>query len=337
MSRERRTNDFLVGITVIVVAIALVSTVLWLEQADLAGRPRRLAVRARDVGGVSLGHPVMIRGVRSGRVEGIALGDGGWVVLTLGIERGVELPADPVVLLTASSLFGEWQATVTDASGVPPDRELRAALAEARTAGDTLPGATLPDIAQLTSVAGRIAGDVAEVADRVRTVFDTAAALELRQTIRDVSAISSELSRTVAQQARNLDRVSVDVQRGVADVARAAETVERIAGRVDSAMSEAQLRQLVANAQRAAEELATTTARLRELAAAVDRTQERVATVVARTDSVVAKVNAGSGSLGLLVNDPRLYQRSDSLIAELRALVADVRANPRRYLGIRIF
>jgi phospholipid/cholesterol/gamma-HCH transport system substrate-binding protein len=37
------------------------------------------------------------------------------------------------------------------------------------------------------------------------------------------------------------------------------------------------------------------------------------------------------------VNDPRLYSNSDSLMVELRALVADIRANPRRYFNLRIF
>jgi phospholipid/cholesterol/gamma-HCH transport system substrate-binding protein len=337
MATERRTNDFLVGITVIVVTVVLIAAVLWLKQADLSGKARKVVVRTRDVGGVSLGHPVVIRGVRSGRVESIALGDTGWVVLTLGLERGVTLPADPVVLLSASSLFGEWQATVTDQTGLPPDRELRLAITEARTRGDTLPGAMLPDIAQLTSVAGRIAGDVAEVSERVRTVFDDEAARELRQSIRDFAALSAELSRTVAAQARTLGRVSVDVERGVGEVVRAAGSVERIAARVDTTVSDAQLRQLLTNTQRAAEELVATTTRLRELAVSADRTQAQLATVVAHTDSIVRKVNAGDGSLGLLVNDSRLYRNSDSLVTDLRALLADVKRDPRRYFGIRIF
>jgi phospholipid/cholesterol/gamma-HCH transport system substrate-binding protein len=48
-------------------------------------------------------------------------------------------------------------------------------------------------------------------------------------------------------------------------------------------------------------------------------------------------VNAGAGTLGLLVNDPRLYRQGDSLVADLRALVADVKANPKRYFSVRIF
>ena len=44
-----------------------------------------------------------------------------------------------------------------------------------------------------------------------------------------------------------------------------------------------------------------------------------------------------AGALGLLLNDPHLYRSSDSLVIELRALVADMKKNPRRYLNVKVF
>ena len=337
ISRVRRTNDFLVGITVIVFTIVIVAVVLWLKQADFGNRPRKLVVRSRDVGGVSVGNPVVIRGVRAGTVQSIALGETGWVVLQLGLDHDVQLPPDPVVLLASSSLFGEWQATVTTESGVPADRELRALLGEARTTGDTLAGAVLPDIAQLTSVAGRIAGDVAQVAERVQVAFDDQAAREMRESIRNFARLSADLSRTVAVQARNLDSITSDVQQGLVTINAAAATVNRIAERVDSSTSEGELRQLVLNSRKAAEELAIASAKIRGLSDDLDRTNRLMITTVSRADSVFDKINSGRGSLGMFVNDPRFYSNSDSLVNELRSLVRDVRANPRRYLNLRLF
>jgi phospholipid/cholesterol/gamma-HCH transport system substrate-binding protein len=337
MTASRRTSDFVVGLTVLVVTIVVIGTVLWLKQADLGGNTRHVIVRTRDVGGVALGNPVVIRGVRSGQIESIALGERGWVVLKLAIDPGVTLPSDPVVLMAASSLFGEWQATITDASGLPADRELREAIRESRTSGDTLAGAVLPDIAQLTTVAGRIAGDVAKVADRVQVAFDDKAARELRESIRNFSRLSSQLASTVELQSKNLDRISGDVQLGLTRINAAAVDLNTFSSRVDSATSRGELQVIVANSQAAAKELLAATTRLREVAEGLDRTEGRLASAVSKADSVFGKVNAGRGTLGLMVNDPALYQQSDSLVRELRALVADVKKNPKRYINVRVF
>jgi phospholipid/cholesterol/gamma-HCH transport system substrate-binding protein len=337
MPDQKRSTDFLVGATVLIVTAVLVAVVLWVKQADLGGKKAAVVVRTRDVGGIALGNPVVIRGVRAGQVTGIELGERGWVVLKLGIDRTVSMPSDPVVLLVASSLFGEWQVNVTESAGVPPDRDLRAALAEARTSGDTLAGAVLPDIAQLTSVAGRIAGDVAQVADRVQVAFDDAAAKELRQSIRNFADLSSDLARTINAQSKNLDRISTDVQSGLASVNAAAANLNAFSGRVDSATNRGELQVIVTNSQNAARELVAATTKLRELSDGLARTESRLATAVSRADSVFIKANSGQGSLGLMLNDPALYRNSDSLVTELRALVADVRKNPRRYLNVRVF
>ena len=337
MPDRKKSPDFIVGITVLVVTIVLIATILWVKQADIGGSKSDIVTRARDVGGVSVGNPVVIRGVRAGQVSSIALGDDGWVVLTLAIEKGIQLPRDPVVLLVASSLFGEWQATVTEFAGVPPDRDLRAALSEARTGGDTLAGAMLPDIAQLTSVAGRISGDVAKVADRVQVAFDDQAAKELRESIRNFARLSSDLARTVSAQSKNLDRLSADVKTGLTSVNAAAENLNRFSARADSATSRGELQAIITNSHQAARELVTASERLRDITVGLNRSEARLASAVSQADSVFTKANSGRGSLGLLVNDPHLYHSSDSLIVELRALVADIKKNPKRYINVKVF
>jgi phospholipid/cholesterol/gamma-HCH transport system substrate-binding protein len=337
MSTSKRTSDFIVGLTVLIATVVLVGSVLWLKQADLGGRTRHITVRSREVGGVALGNPVVIRGVRAGRVESIALGDRGWVVLQLGLEPAVALPADPVVLLAASSLFGEWQVTVTDAAGIPVDRDLRQAITDARTGGDTLPGAVLPDIAQLTTVAGRLAGDVAKVADRVQVAFDDQAAREMRASIRNVAQLSAVLARTIDVQSKNLEDVSADVHTGLTSINAAAARLNAFAARVDSATDRGELQQIITNSQSAARELVTATTQLRDITSRLDRTETRLSSAVARADSVFAKANGRNGTFGLMLNDPALYQQSDSLVRDLRALIADVKKNPRRYVNVRVF
>jgi len=59
--------------------------------------------------------------------------------------------------------------------------------------------------------------------------------------------------------------------------------------------------------------------------------------VLATGDSVLTKINRGQGTLGLLLNDPSMYRRTDSVLTELRSLVADLRNNPKKYISVRLF
>ena len=333
----KRANDFLVGLVVIGAAIAVLIGTLWMRQADIGDRRREISARFRDVGNAQVGNAVLIRGVRAGRIEKIELADRGWVILSASLDPTVHLPEDPVMLLQTSSLFGEWQAIVMSRQAVPPNREVLAQITEAAGAPPHLPGAILPDIAQLTAVAGRIAGDVASVAQRVQVAFDDRAARELRASIRDVADLSAELRRTVRTQSRNLDSVAVDVRSGMRDVERAAEALRRTAERVDSSTTSGTLHELVVDIAAASRDLRTAAHAVSTLSGDLSKSGPVVDQVLRRADTLVAKLNTREGSLGLLLNDPSLYRNSDSLAIELRALIADLKKNPKKYINVSVF
>ena len=334
----KRSNDFAVGLTVLLGTAVIVAATLWVKQADLRNRHERATARFRDVGSVRVGASVVLRGVNAGRVERIELGKDGWVELTMALDPDVTLPADPVVLLNESSLFGEWQATITEEKAIPRDESVSRQIADARRAGsDKLPGATLPDIAQLTAVAGRIAGDVASVAGRVEVAFDDQAARELRASIKNFATLSAALSKTVRVQSSNLDALSADLRLGMNRLAGSAETVQRVAQRIDSSTATGQVRRIVDDVATAAAQLKEASDEVRAMSKQLGRSQTRLESLLATSDSVMTKINSGEGSVGLLVNDPRLYRNSDSLVIELRALIADFKAHPKKYVNLRVF
>ena len=41
--------------------------------------------------------------------------------------------------------------------------------------------------------------------------------------------------------------------------------------------------------------------------------------------------------LGLMVNDLSLYRRTDSVFVQLQGLLMDLRANPTKYISVRLF
>ncbi len=152
------------------------------------------AARFRTVGGLGVGGPVTLRGVRVGRVEAIKLVENEWVETEFSIDRSVELPRKPAVISASASLFGEWTANIVPLEPLPTDPNLRNALIESDQAGgDAWPGATLPDIGQLTAQASRIAGDVADVTQRIGQAFDSTALRNLQQSVKDLATITGRL------------------------------------------------------------------------------------------------------------------------------------------------
>jgi phospholipid/cholesterol/gamma-HCH transport system substrate-binding protein len=93
----------------------------------------------------------------------------------------------------------------------------------------------------------------------------------------------------------------------------------------------------VENFSVASVELRRAAAQVRSLSERLATTQAQADAFLATGDSVLAKINRGQGTLGLLVNDPSVYQRTDSVLIELHALAADIRANPKKYVSVRIF
>jgi phospholipid/cholesterol/gamma-HCH transport system substrate-binding protein len=333
----RRKTDILVGVVVVLIAIATTGAVAWVKQADIGKRQREMVARFRDVGNARVGNAVVIRGVVGGRVQTIELAPNGWVDVHMKVDPSVQLPADPVVLLNESSLFGEWQATVIERDALPHDEALQREIADPGRGPGVLPGASQPGIGKLTAVAGQIAGDVANVAGRVEVAFDEQAARELRGSIRNASDLSTTLSSVVRAHASDLDVLSVELRKAVETLNRAANTVQATAGRVDSATTSPQVQSIVTDVAAASTELRKAATQVNDLSARFGKSQARLDALLATGDSVLSKINAGQGSLGLMVNDPSMYRRTDSLLVQLRALVADIQANPKKYISVRIF
>lgn len=333
----KRANDVLVGTVVLAVIAALVAGILWVKQSDIGRRQSEVVAHFRDVGNARVGNSVVVRGVVGGRIEGIELAADSWVNVRMKLDPSVRLPSDPVVLLNESSLFGDWQATIVERRALPADAGLAREVADASRESGVLPGASLPGIGKLTAVAGQIAGDVANVASRFGTAFDDSAARDLHASIRNVADLSATLRSVTQAHASDLDTLSDQLRGAVSTLNRAAGVVEITARRLDSATTSDQVRVLVENFSDAAFELRHAATQVRELTTRFQSTQARAETFLATGDSVLSKMNRGEGTLGLLLNDPSLYRRADSLFVELRALSADIRANPKRYVSVRLF
>jgi len=58
---------------------------------------------------------------------------------------------------------------------------------------------------------------------------------------------------------------------------------------------------------------------------------------IGNLNGVVAKANSKDGSIGLLLNDKKLYQNLENTSRSLNILLDDLRTNPKRYINVSVF
>jgi phospholipid/cholesterol/gamma-HCH transport system substrate-binding protein len=333
----KRANEFLVGLVVLVALAVVVASALWLSETRLGATEALVAARFRTVGGLKVGAPVTLRGVRIGRVETIRLASDNWVETDLKLYEGVRIPKHPAAIAASASLFGEWAVTVTSLDDPQDDPNIRVMLAEATKPGGTWPGATLPDIGQLTAQASRIASDIASLTNRVGQAFDSNTVADMRQSIQDFSRVVGQLNDFTRRTTGRLDVATADVQNATSSIAGASRDARTLMGRIDSATANGNLQAILDNARSASGAIDSTSHDLQSVAARVHEHENNLVTTLEGADSVMSRLAQGRGTLGMLSRDSALYIETTATIVELRKLIADIQTNPRKYFKFSVF
>jgi phospholipid/cholesterol/gamma-HCH transport system substrate-binding protein len=256
----------------------------------------------------------------------------------LRVFQGVELPARPAVIAASQSLFGEWSATIVSGDQPQDDPNVRQMLAEtSRPGGDRWPGATLPDVGQLTAQAGRIATDIASVANRVQEAFDSSAVTELRRSIKDFGDIADRLVKFTDYQTGRFNQVTGKIDRTSDLALEATQDFRTTMARVDSATGDGQLQQIMENSRAGSADLRQASADLKGILATVKGQDTSIVRILLAADSALSRLQAGQGTLGLLSKDPALYNETIETMQELRRLISDIQANPRKYFKFSVF
>lgn len=334
----RRSNEFAVGLAVLAALALVIGGALWLSETDVNQKKVSYSARFRTVGGLGVGGPVTLRGVRVGRVEAIRLVENEWVETDFSIDRSVELPRKPAVISASASLFGEWTANIVPFEPLPVDPNLRNALVESdRAGGEAWPGATLPDIGQLTAQASRIAGDVGDITQRIGQAFDSTALKNLQQSVKDLATISGRLVKFANAQSDRMERVGENVETTSDAFSGVAQTFKGAVARLDTATSDNQLADILNNSRSSSTDIRQAAADLRSVMAAARANETSLVRVVQAADSLMSRIQAGNGSLGMLATDSTLYRETTRTVIQFRELLADIQAHPKKYLKISVF
>ena len=182
------------------------------------------------------------------------------------------------------------------------------------------PGRATTDLANGDSIPGvREAGafdQVATLGQRADTVLARTQALLSDRTVGAVNESAIQLRTLLAQTAAMVaeDRANIH-----ALTASLRTTTEELA------------------AGHPGQKIGATTARLDSLSAQLSATSTRLNGASASLQVILGRMEHGEGTLGKLSADPTLYDNLTAAAANFRALAEDIKANPKRYINVKVF
>ncbi|NIP55541.1 MAG: MCE family protein, partial [candidate division Zixibacteria bacterium] len=282
--RSTRKTEFMVGLFVLLVILIL--SLITFRVSDISfGEKEGYVVYAyfRNAAGLDEKTKVKMAGVDAGTVEEIKLTDGRARV-SVRMYPEVALYSDASALIKSTGLLGDKVLEVSAGSEEPKLKD-----------GDKI----------------RIVYEVADIDELVRNITDVS---------NSVAKLITELSKPEIQEAMketilNIRDVSADLKRTVADnksqVYSIMDKLENLVSQLEITVEEnrAPLTNTVANFE---EVSASLRALLEKTSPNLESIAKKTDNMLTNVDEIARKVNDGEGTIGKLVNDPKLYNSVSS-------------------------
>lgn len=302
MKREVKIGIF--GVAMILCAWA---GIRFLSGFDIFSRNIDYYAAYDRINGVQNASAVLIRGVKVGTVTEIRFDPkvSDQVVLKLTLQRKYALPADSEARIFSSSLMGSKAIEIV--MGDSP---------EILRSGDTLRTGHAADMMDMaTSELEFLKERVVKLTDQLSTTLENVNTI-LGDNAQNINGITTHVNSLTGQLDRLLSTEQNRLREAIEGISEFAAMMGRNSGAVDS---------LVGNLSDFSASLANS------------RLVERLDTTLTEVNMLLAKIDRGEGSVGQLLNDERLYNSLQEASANLSALLADLKANPKRYVHFSLF
>ncbi len=297
---DRRGTELTVGVTVIFAIFVLVGGIIWIKGCQVAKREHVYRVAFDEVGGLTVGDPVTVLGVERGSVRKIELGRAR-VYVDLSVDKGIRITKDTGFYVRNIGLMGEKYVAITLGKSTEPVAR-----------GEILDGRFESGVPEVVGEIGIALKDFEKTVRKVHDVLDQVEKEgKISGTFENLNQFSGQLRGALEENREDL-RLAVD----------------------DLRYTSSKLRQF---AEARGPEIDTTVTQITELTRDLDGLVTKLEGLSGAVETLVQKVEGGQGTLGKMVNDDALYNEMKTTLEEAKALIADIKANPRRYLKFSVF
>lgn len=285
---------------------------------DLFTRSNTFYAVYSEIDGLTSSNPVTINGYKVGQVKNILITDGNLerMVVQMEIETNINVTRNTIARIYNADLFGS--------KGIELVLDKKSPLAEE---DDTLRSEIELSIGKSM---GTILNPVKAKTEQLLVTLDSVLA-SVDDVLNDETQKNLRSGfKSLAETLENFRKTSVKLD-GLVDAE--SKRLDQILAHVESITrnlreNNAVLTRSLKNVNQITDSLA---------ASNLKSTIENANRALAGVDSVMRKINNGDGSLGLLVNDKKLYDNLTSSSKNLDALLLDLKAHPKRYVHFSVF
>lgn len=313
ISREVRIGAF----GIITLALFIIG-VNFIKGKDLFHKHRTFYAVYDATSGIQDAAPVSINGFNIGKVTDINFvnENSSKILLEITVYNQVFIPSNSVARIFSLDLLGTKNVEIVLGDSKTPAQS-----------GDTL----LSGIQMsLTDEVNRQVAPIKEKAENLLSSLDTmvtvlqsvfnsetrsninASFISIRNTLTNLESTTYNLDTLVYGQRKRLERIMFNV--------------EEITGNFRE--NEKNISTILSNFSAISDTIAKSN---------LAKTITNVNSVLSQVETITTKINKGEGSIGLLVNDQKLYDNLNKSAAQLNALITDMKNNPYRYVNFSVF
>ena len=323
-------------IKIAILAIVAIALSFWgykfIKGKNLLKQSNYYKVYYDDVDGLKPGTLVRINGVDVGNVAAIELlpDEVDKVLVLIDLESGTEIPKDTRAVLVSVGFMGGKAINLeydTPCSG--------SSCAES--------GATLTGVSRglLGSMVGKedmenyveiVKEGLTEVLDTLNTmILDEDSDSPIARSMRDLSNTMANLNSSTGQLDNMLRRSSGDIEGTLSNINELTGTLESQKARIENILANAD----TLTSQLAQADIQQTLAEVDSAIKGLQSTLQTADQALAGISSVVNQLNNGSGTLGRLIQDDRLYNNLNQMTTQADSLFDDFQDRPYRYMPFK--
>jgi phospholipid/cholesterol/gamma-HCH transport system substrate-binding protein len=304
------TNETKIGALTSVAIVLLILGFNFLKGKDLFSHSKKIYAVFKNVEGLELSNTVLIKGLNVGNVYAIKATDKNidGILVTISMKQDVNIPKNSVAMINGN-LINSSNIIIRkgDATDYLQD-------------GDTLvtmeKGSILNEFqASLNPVFTTLNSTLVSVDSLIEVVgslFNPSVKNNFTAIIANLARSSASLQIMLNDKTSSLARSMVHLDSFTNNLAN---NNQRITGTLDN--------------------LEKTTSKLAN--AKIDETLQSTQATLNALKDAINKINSTDGTLGLLLNDKKLYLNLENTARSLNILLDDLRMHPKRYVNISVF